>query len=69
MHKGKLFVERRSEGDYAVRNPGSQSASAAIPTQAKAAHRSSAIESGRCHLRVFVQRQSGNRINGAQALI
>lgn len=36
MSKGKLFVERRPQGDYAVRKPDSQRASAVAATQAKA---------------------------------
>ena len=39
MGKGNLFVERRSEGDYAVRKPGSERASAVAPTQAAAIER------------------------------
>ncbi len=34
-----LFVERRPEGDYAVRKPNSERASAIAPTQAKAIER------------------------------
>ena len=36
MSDGKLFVERRPEGDYAVRKPNSERASAVAPTQAEA---------------------------------
>lgn len=36
MNNGKLFVERRPQGDYAVRKPGSQRASTVAPTQAQA---------------------------------
>jgi hypothetical protein len=36
MSNGKLFVERRPQGDYAVRKPGSQRASTVAPTQAQA---------------------------------
>lgn len=32
----KIFVEQRDQGDYAVRRPNSQRASAIAPTQAKA---------------------------------
>ena len=39
MPKERLFVERRSEGDYAVRRPNSQRASAVCPTQAEAIQR------------------------------
>lgn len=34
-----LFVERRPEGDYAVRKPNSERASAVAPTQAEAIER------------------------------
>jgi pyridoxine/pyridoxamine 5'-phosphate oxidase len=34
-----LFVERRAEGDYAVRKPNSERASAVAPTQAEAIKR------------------------------
>lgn len=36
VDKNQLFVERRPEGDYAVRKPNSQRASAVAPTQAEA---------------------------------
>jgi hypothetical protein len=34
--KDQLYVERRPEGDYAVRRPNSGRASAVLPTQAEA---------------------------------
>lgn len=34
-----LFVEQRPQGDYAVRKPGSERASAVAPTQAEAIQR------------------------------
>jgi hypothetical protein len=36
MSGKKIFVERRPEGDYAVRKPNSKRASAVAPTQAEA---------------------------------
>jgi len=36
MADDQLFVERRPEGDYAVRKPDSERASAVLPTQAEA---------------------------------
>lgn len=39
MDKDQLFVERRPEGDYAVRRPNSERASAVLPTQAEAIQR------------------------------
>jgi Uncharacterized protein conserved in bacteria (DUF2188) len=32
----RLFVERRDQGDYAIRKPGSERASATAPTQSEA---------------------------------
>jgi hypothetical protein len=37
--KDQLFVERRPEGDYAVRRPGAERASAVLPTQREAIER------------------------------
>ncbi len=39
MDKDQLFIERRPEGDYAVRKPGSQRARAVCPTQEEAIRR------------------------------
>ena len=39
MKKDQLFVERRPEGDYAVRRANSERASAVLPTQAEAISR------------------------------
>ena len=39
MGKERLFVERRPQGDYAVRRPNSQRASDVLPTQAEAIER------------------------------
>jgi hypothetical protein len=39
MNQDQLFVERRPQGDYAVRRPNSQRASGVLPTQAKAIDR------------------------------
>ena len=36
---GQLYVERRPQGDYAVRRPGSERASAVEPTQRQAIER------------------------------
>lgn len=43
MKKDELFIERREQGDYAVRRPGSQRASAVTPTQAEAIERAKAL--------------------------
>jgi hypothetical protein len=39
MAKNELYIEQREEGDFAVRKPGSERASAVLPTQAKAIER------------------------------
>lgn len=39
MNKDQLYVERRDQGDYAVRKGNSQRASAVLPTQAEAIER------------------------------
>lgn len=39
MTNEQLFVERRPEGDYAVRKPNSERASAVLSTQAEAIER------------------------------
>jgi hypothetical protein len=36
MSNNNLFIERRDRGDYAVRRPNSERASAVLPTQADA---------------------------------
>lgn len=42
--KHELFVERRSEGDYAVRRGGSERASATAPTQKKAIEKAEKLD-------------------------
>jgi Uncharacterized protein conserved in bacteria (DUF2188) len=39
MAKNEVFIERREQGDYAIRKPGSERASAVLPTQAAAIER------------------------------
>lgn len=39
MPKERLFVERRPQGDYAVRRPNSERASDVLPTQKEAIER------------------------------
>ncbi len=46
MTKDRLFVERRTEGDYAVRRPNAERASAVLPTQAAAIERAREINPG-----------------------
>jgi hypothetical protein len=42
--KHELFVERRSEGDYAVRRGGSQRASMTAPTQKEAIEKAEKLD-------------------------
>lgn len=44
--KNEFFIERRSEGDYAIRRPGSDRASAIEPTQQEAIDRAKQIDPG-----------------------
>ena len=46
MTKDRLFVERRSQGDFAVRRPNSQRASDVLPTQAEAIQRARELNPG-----------------------
>jgi hypothetical protein len=43
MGKKEIFVERRPQGDYAIRRPGSDRASSVEPTQAEAIDRAGQI--------------------------
>jgi hypothetical protein len=46
MNRKNMYVERRPEGDFAVRRPGSERASAVEHTQAKAIERAREISPG-----------------------
>lgn len=46
MSKDKLFVERRAQGDYAVRRANSQRASDVLPTQKEAIERARELNHG-----------------------
>jgi hypothetical protein len=46
MSEKKLYVEQRPEGDYAVRKPDSDRASAVEPTQAEAIERAKELHPG-----------------------
>jgi Uncharacterized protein conserved in bacteria (DUF2188) len=39
MATNTVYIERREQGDFAVRKPGSERASAVLPTQAEAIER------------------------------
>ncbi|WP_316232762.1 DUF2188 domain-containing protein [Bradyrhizobium sp. SZCCHNPS2010] len=43
MNDKRIYVERRPEGDYAVRRPGSERASDVLPTQREAIERAREI--------------------------
>jgi Uncharacterized protein conserved in bacteria (DUF2188) len=45
-NKDQLFVERRPQGDYAVRRGGSERASAVLPTQSQAIERARELNPG-----------------------
>jgi hypothetical protein len=59
MHEDQLFVERRPEGDYAVRKPNSARASDVLPTQAQAIDRARELNPGRPPLVERVRHTSG----------
>jgi hypothetical protein len=61
VNKKQLFVERRPEGDYAVRRPGAARASAVKNTQAEAIARAKEIEPGGSPL---VERVRDTRVGG-----
>jgi hypothetical protein len=44
LKKDELFIERRDQGDYAVRRPGSHRASDVLPTQGEAINRARELE-------------------------
>ena len=46
MNRKNVYVEQRSQGDFAVRKAGSVRASAVAPTQAKAIERAREISPG-----------------------
>ncbi|HXU21060.1 MAG TPA: DUF2188 domain-containing protein [Verrucomicrobiae bacterium] len=48
--KDQLFVERRQQGDYAVRRGGAERASATAPTQAEAIDIARNLNSGKAPL-------------------
>ncbi|WP_079218467.1 DUF2188 domain-containing protein [Herbaspirillum robiniae] len=46
MSDKRIYVERRPEGDYAVRRPNSQRASDVLPTQREAIDRAKQLNNG-----------------------
>jgi len=61
MPKKEIFIERRDEGDYAVRKPGSERASAVLPTQAEAVERAREIHPDAA---VLVERVRDTKVGG-----
>lgn len=61
MSDKRLFVERRPEGDYAVRKPNSERASAIAPTQAEAIKRAREMSNGEAPLVERVRNTSGGK--------
>jgi pyridoxine/pyridoxamine 5'-phosphate oxidase len=50
MDKDQLFIERRPQGDYAVRRPNSDRASDVLPTQSEAIDRARELNPNRTPL-------------------
>ena len=61
IHMSDIFVERRPEGDYAVRKPDSKRASAVETTQAKAIERAQEIDPGAAVLVERVRYTTGGK--------
>jgi hypothetical protein len=61
MSNKRLFVEQRPEGDYAVRKPNSDRASAVLPTQAEAIERARQLNPGEAPLVERVRYTSGGK--------
>ena len=61
MADNKIFVEQRPEGDYAVRRPNSDRASAVAPTQGQAINRAGEIAP---NARILVERVRNTSVGG-----
>ena len=61
MTNEQLFVERRPEGDYAVRKPNSERASAVLPTQAEAIARAKELNPNKSPLVERVRYTDGGK--------
>jgi hypothetical protein len=59
--KDRLFVERRDQGDYAVRKPDSERASDVQPTQAEAIDRARELNPGKAPLVERVRYTTGGK--------
>ena len=61
MKKKEIFIERRPQGDYAIRRPGAERASGVEPTQAEAIDRASEIAPGAT---ILVERVRDTSVGG-----
>ncbi len=61
MSDKRIFVERRPEGDYAVRKPNSERASAVLPTQSEAINRARELNHGAAPLVERVRHTTGGK--------
>jgi len=61
MADSKVFVERRENGDYAVRRPNSERASAVTPTQRAGIERAGGIAP---NARIMVERVRNTSVGG-----
>ena len=61
MAKNEVFIERRKTGDFAVRKPGSERASAVLPTQEAAVNRARVMHPNAA---IFVERVRDTKVGG-----
>jgi hypothetical protein len=61
MSNKKIFVEQRTEGDYAVRKANSERASDVLPTQAEAIKRAKELTHGGAPLVERVRNTAGGK--------
>ncbi|MDP1636000.1 MAG: DUF2188 domain-containing protein [Gallionellaceae bacterium] len=61
MTSKKIFVEQRTEGDYAVRRPNSERASDVLPTQAEAITRAKELSHGGAPIVERVRNTAGGK--------
>jgi hypothetical protein len=61
MTKDQFFVERRPQGDFAVRKPNSERASAVLPTQGEAIQRAREMNPDRQPLVERVRHTTGGK--------
>jgi hypothetical protein len=61
MDDDQLFIERRPEGDYAVRRPNAARASDVLPTQAEAIERARELNPDKAPLVERVRHTSGGK--------